>query len=43
MDVTRYFGYTVILLYMFVHHIFMTSPLLLDFVPILYKEDIYIF
>ena len=27
MDVTRYFGYIIILLYMFVYHIFMTSPL----------------
>ena len=27
MDVIRYFCYTFILLYMFVYHIFMTSPL----------------
>ena len=33
MDVTRYIWYTFILLYMFVYHIFMTSPLWLDVGP----------
>ena len=33
MDVTRYFWYTFILLYMFVYYIFMTSPLWLDVGP----------
>ena len=33
MDVPIYFWYTIILLYMFVHHIFMTSPLCLSVGP----------
>ena len=33
MDVTRYFWYTLILLYMFVYHIFMISPLWLAVGP----------
>ena len=33
MDVTRYFWYTLILLYMFVYYIFMTSPLWLAVGP----------
>ena len=43
MDVTIYFWYTYILVYMFVYYIFMTSPLWLAVGPVYIRRIIYKF